>query len=405
MSSGVGLAFLAMAFVELLLDRPRRWMAVWITPVAVVFVVWFLTFGRSGLSAGDTIGVPTLQRIPSYVLSGAVGAIRGLTAFGTGTSLALLAVAVAAAVALLLRRRLPPRAVAAACGLAVFFALIAIGREASPSPGGTPRYVYESALFVILAAAALIGRTADVAGRPLVSVSRSPATLLIALGILAIVVHGFPKNQADLRGGSAFFTDKAGELRAYVGDVGPSPAFDFAAPAIAVPLGIPQPDQMVGLIDRYGSPASDVLWPSVALKPTPAQRDRAFWRLAGGQAVVTTDAAAPPAGGAPPVIESFAGDRLETVGACVRATAPETISMTVGLPPGASVSVQPTDSATGTATFGREAAPQPVNVVSLPLTGGSWTRLRAPTATGSDYHAALEIPSPGPVTVCTTPGG
>jgi hypothetical protein len=404
MSSAPGLAFLGLAGVEVLLDSRRRWMTLWLVPVAIAFGGWFLLFGRSGLADNGPLGASTLLGIPRFVLSGAIGGINGLVGLGSVVALALLLSAVVAALLLLARRQLPSRAVSAAAGLAVLFGLIAIGREQDPDPGGIPRYVYESSIFVLLGASALVGRAADVLGAARQTWSRgAPGTVLLLGGIVVFTVTGLVHNQALLRSGAVFFNDKAGELRAYVDAGGQPSAFPFDPPAAAVPLRMPVPSRLIDLIERYGSPATDALWPSVAIRPTAAQSDRAFWRLAGGG--LTAAPALEPVGRSAPKIASFAGTSLQVVDGCVEANANGEIVVSIVLSPGGTLEILAGQTGTGIARLGRQATPQPIDAIALSLTAGSWTALRVPTVAGFDYEVALALPGGAAARLCAVPGG
>ena len=75
MTSGYGLFVLALVGFDVLLDR-RRWR--WLVPLAVpgvLYVAWYLAFGRSGIAThGNPFTAERLAAVPGFVFEGASAA-------------------------------------------------------------------------------------------------------------------------------------------------------------------------------------------------------------------------------------------------------------------------------------------------------------------------------------------
>ncbi len=145
--SGIGLFFLIAVAVWLALTPDRRRELVWLAPVALALVAWYLAYGRSG-STTSLIG--NLQALPLYVAWGLAASVAGLI----GQSLygpALLVVALAAIGFSWFRHRPDGFTIGIAVALVAFYVVIGLGRaQIGYQQSGAGRYVYEGAIFWIL---------------------------------------------------------------------------------------------------------------------------------------------------------------------------------------------------------------------------------------------------------------
>ena len=167
--SGVALAFVVGTALHLLSTRPRA--LVWLAIPVGLYLVWYVTFGSSGLGGRGVAG------LADYVLSGmaasAAGAL-GSTMLIVG-GLALLALAVG----LGWTRSVPPVVLALLASAVAFFAIAGLVRaQLGPEQATAPRYVY-------IAAPALI-----VAGTVLLARIPKPLGNVIGLAVLVIALTG-----------------------------------------------------------------------------------------------------------------------------------------------------------------------------------------------------------------------
>lgn len=170
-SSGVGLAFVAAALVELLFDPSRRARAWVAAPAVAGYVAWLSVVGRTavhppqGLLTASTIGL--LAHYVGFGIGAAGAAVVGggirVGQAGAYVALAVLLTLVAIAAA----KRVGSRVLGAAAGLLVLFAGAGLVRAgiATYLEAGSRRYLYVGAVFVLLivtsvAATAPVRRTA-----------------------------------------------------------------------------------------------------------------------------------------------------------------------------------------------------------------------------------------------------
>jgi hypothetical protein len=150
--SSDGLFFLAAAIVWLGFCRPR-WRDLWIVAIpALTYLAWYSGHGGSEFTVGN------LRATPQFVLDSAAGGLSALTgirpqvghAKAIGAIGAVLGLALLIALAVKIRPRLSSR-LAAIVALPLFsWVIIALGRAASGDPFAS-RYVYASALFILMA--------------------------------------------------------------------------------------------------------------------------------------------------------------------------------------------------------------------------------------------------------------
>jgi len=155
--SSDGLFFLVCAGIWLLLSR-ERWRDLWIVAIpAITYVAWYTGHGSSEFTAAN------LRAAPEFVLDSATAGVSALTGIGSETGhprtigglAGLLALAALGAFALKTRPRITPRLVAIVALPVVSWAIIALGRADGGNPYA-PRYVYASALFILIAALEIV---------------------------------------------------------------------------------------------------------------------------------------------------------------------------------------------------------------------------------------------------------
>jgi len=274
-SSGIGLTFLVAVGTALML-RPAwrsswRWMAI---PV-VAFALWFVLVGHTGIGIfRQPMTLDTLAAIPGFVAGGfanAAGAVLGI-----GPELGLLAagLAVLAAVGLAFRRRSrrPVLAVACTIGLAFQYTLIAAARAGvTVDQVDYSRYTYIGALLALIALADVVGS---------VQLPAAPFRRLVAIGaLLAVLELGLLWNVRLLIAGRDLFAARAMTTRALV-FVALDPTYvDGVARDRSLVL-VPAPATLQAIVDRYGSPLTDVLVPGAVPPITPAAIQDALRRAA-----------------------------------------------------------------------------------------------------------------------------
>ena len=151
MFSGIGLFFATAVAVRLAADADRRRDLLWLAPIGVAVVVWYLAFGRSGVPASPPATVKNLLVAPLYAAWGIGEAAAGLVGEGGWWGPAALLAGVAV-LALAWRRRRPDAfALGVAAGMVGFYLVTGLGRaQFGYEQSGAGRYVYEGAVFWIL---------------------------------------------------------------------------------------------------------------------------------------------------------------------------------------------------------------------------------------------------------------
>jgi hypothetical protein len=155
MWSGLGLIFLLVAAVEFSLDRRLRWALPSVAVGALVFAVWYATFGHQGVH-GLTFTVSTLPAVAAFALVGLMISTASLVGLPliAGEVLGLQMVAV---LAYRLARRwrklgqVPPQSAAAVVGVLAFFASIGLERAGQFGIGeaASSRYLLPAAVFLM----------------------------------------------------------------------------------------------------------------------------------------------------------------------------------------------------------------------------------------------------------------
>lgn len=151
MFSGIGLFFGAAAAVRLAIEPARRRQVLWLVPVGIAFVVWYLAFGHSGTPTVPPPQASNLAALPAYVAWGMAGGVGGLIGVTGTPAFAVLAVAAAALGLTWWRRRPDAFALGVAAGLLTFYAVTGLVRaQLGVEQAASGRYVYVGATFWLL---------------------------------------------------------------------------------------------------------------------------------------------------------------------------------------------------------------------------------------------------------------
>jgi hypothetical protein len=154
MFSGVGLVFGVAATVRLVATRDRRKELVWLAPVAIAFVAWYLVFGLSGPATSPPFSVNNTFVLPLYTLWGLGASVAGLVGAGGLLGIAFLVLAAGVVGFAWWRGTLDPLDLGVAAGLITFYVLTGLSRaQLGYEQSGSGRYIYEGAvLWLILLA-------------------------------------------------------------------------------------------------------------------------------------------------------------------------------------------------------------------------------------------------------------
>jgi hypothetical protein len=157
MFSGIGLFFGVVAATRLVLTPARRRELVWLVPVGIALLVWYVTFGHN---AKQTVPPPSAANVfvvPAYFAWGMAGSAGGVIGVTGAPALLVLVLAAGAVGFAWWRHRPDPLALAVAAGLITFYVLTGLNRaQLGWSQGASGRYVYIGAVFwlILLADAA-----------------------------------------------------------------------------------------------------------------------------------------------------------------------------------------------------------------------------------------------------------
>jgi hypothetical protein len=161
MFSGMRLFFCGAIAVDLLLDRERRSALLVLIAPASAYLIWFLTFGVSGVASHRSpLSLPALVSLVHYVPFGLGAAVAGLAGFSSNWGEAALALGAALlALSWYTRGRVDSRVLGALAGVALQFAITGLVRaQLGDAQAASPRYVYvAAALLLPVAADALAG--------------------------------------------------------------------------------------------------------------------------------------------------------------------------------------------------------------------------------------------------------
>ena len=281
-TAGIAIAFTAVIIVELLLDSRRRHVVAWLVIPVAVWVAWYLSIGRSAAAYSDnSIGVASFLEAPGVMIGGfgsAAGAISGV-----GPTLGL-AVAAALVIAAGWRwyqsGRLAPEFIGPIAGVAVLYAVVGVTRGLTDvGIAFNPRLTYESAILLLVGAAALLGR--------IHLPDRGTVRLAILTAAGAVIAISVAFNVRLLLDGRTLFLERADLTRALITvalDPNPPPGADPNRSLVVVP----SPASLQQIIARYGSPLTDRLAPD-AVRPIPVDTlaEARRWLIEGPPAKLT----------------------------------------------------------------------------------------------------------------------
>lgn len=244
MFSAVGIFFGLVAFwLTGTRERPRE--VLWLVPVAIVFVAWFLAFDRAQPATGGS-GSSLLQ-LPLYTLWGLGASAAGLIGEGGGIGLPILALAAGAVGYAWWRGGLDPLTLGVAVAMVMFYVVTGLARgQIGYDQSGAGRYVYVGAVFwlILLSSAA----------------ARLPWHGTWRPALLALVFLACFNSAAVL---FEFGTAKAAQMQRQMADLQALAAMKgdpCLNPSGAVdPLVMPDetsPALFYRAIDRYGDPAA-----------------------------------------------------------------------------------------------------------------------------------------------------
>ena len=386
-SSALGFAFLAIAGIELALD-PRRWSRAYVVAVPTVIVA-IIYLGWGGNAPAQQLA--DAPHTVSYALDMAAAGAAGLMGEGLDWGRPLLAAGIVVLATLAFRRApILPRVGALAAGAVVLWLLTGISRAEfqPPVPPDTSRYIYPSAVLLLLFAVSVIApRPGSI--RPAAALLAGVATALACvMGIGALVDGG-----NGLRAVSTQLRPELAALEAARGHVDPSFGID---PQLAPGLTALSYYEAV---DAFGSPAPTVA--QVRRGPVEAQLffDAALARALG---VAPEPATALRPAGTAPHVELATGGQLSARGACdVFRSAGSGAALDFTLPPGQGVSVRADPGPPVALRLRRIASTFSPSVTSGSVAGGATVTLAAPRdRLAGPWHARLS-PSQ-PVEVCST---
>jgi hypothetical protein len=308
-SSGIGLPIAVGVTVEVLWRR--RWASVWIVAVPMaLYAVWWVGYQHTALVRHNIVVTP------GYAADAAAGALSALVGLAgpptpgggetVGWGRPLLVAALAALAWRLPRMNVPPR-IPALIAMAVSFWVATALRRAAISTPYEGRYLYISALILLLLGIELAR-----------GVRLSPRALAVAaVAVAAIVVA----NLGDMRDGGRMLRDQAVLARSALG--GLELARQFAKPNTVLtsfpgyPFVVIEAPLYFDAARALGSPAMSA--DEIAAAPEPARQvaDANFVLLHGVALAPGRSAAAR---GSAPVVDGAALGTAATRGPCVAFT-------------------------------------------------------------------------------------
>jgi hypothetical protein len=262
-TSGVGVVVSIAVGTEWLVDRRWRLYVPYLVVPAGIFLIWYLAFGRYGVSADrDPFSLTALASVPHFVADG-LGSVLGVVAgvpYGAGL---LVLVAVIIAVGLRHRRRLrSPRVVGIALAVVAQFALAALIRaHLFEGAAEYTRYLYTPVVLTIVAAGVLV--------RGIKHTAHGRKRMYTTFGLAAWATTALILNGRFLLAGREVFLERADMTRALV-MVALEPRQPSSVDESRSLVLVPSPDSLRRIIERYGDPRTDQLAPS-AVRPIPPQ--------------------------------------------------------------------------------------------------------------------------------------
>ncbi len=280
MSSGIGLVFLAAAFVRTLVDPQVRRNVLVAVPPAVAYVVWYAWAGHAPLGQPDHFAsAPEIARFVGRGISYSTAAVTGVNRLPMGDVLAGAAFA-AALVALgwaaFVRRQRRPLAIASLLAIVAVYVLAGAVRAHLEFEYATvSRYVYVVGFLLALALADVLEPL-----RVRLEPRRAGAEIWVAFVLLGSAFVTLA-NLGPLRHARDDFLHQADRTRAFVALAevhGGEPWVD-AQSGYGVMPSVPE---LVATVERHGSPARDRFFPSIARAPSGAAYEEALLVMLGG---------------------------------------------------------------------------------------------------------------------------
>ncbi|HWK27392.1 MAG TPA: hypothetical protein VNS09_12565 [Solirubrobacter sp.] len=301
-SSALGLAFVVVAGVEIVIRR--QWARIWLVavPIAVLAVLYA---GWGGNGPERQLADPA--HAVRYALDMAAAGVGGLAGLGLDWGRPLLvAAAVVVGAAAIVRPTEAIRAAGLAAGALALLLLTGLSRAEfqPPVPPETSRYIYPTALMLLLLSVSVLGGR-SFGRRPLLIACIGFVTALACVSGAGVLGDG----ASGLRSVSQTLLPELSALEAARGSVDPSFAPD---PERAPPVTA---RSYFEAIDAFGSPA-----PSLAeiRRGGPAAQATFDAALARALGLAPVQQASAPATGAAPPVESAAGGRTAPDGKCLR---------------------------------------------------------------------------------------
>jgi hypothetical protein len=147
MFSGIGLMFIAFAVVFLAATPGRRRQWLWLVPLGVAVIAWYLAFGRNGTHPSPPPTLANVFLVPLYAAWGLGQSAAGLIGQGGQWGLPALAVAILAIGLTWWRRRPDPFALGVVAALLTLYVVTGLARaQLGYEQSGSSRYIYEGAV-------------------------------------------------------------------------------------------------------------------------------------------------------------------------------------------------------------------------------------------------------------------
>ena len=230
---------------------------------AGVFLVWYLAFGRYGLSPDrDPISAEAIASIPRFVADG-LGTVLGVVAGVPAEAGLLVLAAVLIAVGIRHPRRLrSPRVIGIAMAIVAQYALAALVRaHLFEGQAEYTRYVYTPAILALVAAGVLV--------RGIKRTSEGRKRLYTTVGLAVWATTALILNGRFLIAGRELFLARADMTRALV-TVALAPDRPSGVDTTRSLVLVPSPDSLGRIVERYGDPRTDSLIPG-SVRPIPPE--------------------------------------------------------------------------------------------------------------------------------------
>ena len=152
--SGIGVVFAVAATVLMALNPQRRRFLVWLVPVAVLLLAWYVFVGYAGNHPNPPPTAANVFRLPAYVSWGVAASAGGVAGIAGWPALAVLAAAVAVIGWTWWRHRPDALALSVVAALVAFYAVTGMTRaQLGWQQSGSSRYVYiGTALWIVVLA-------------------------------------------------------------------------------------------------------------------------------------------------------------------------------------------------------------------------------------------------------------